>query len=124
MEDPVFIDRYASLCLDVEDLGALYERFCDIVRRGESLPPEISMLKLWATETVKRLSEAMLEAAQGLGGTQGMHDFDGIPIDLLGVYYLARPTTIRVPDIWTATVRLPPAAKARTRPMPLGRLHW
>ena len=94
MEDPVFIDRYASLCLDVEDLGALYERFCEIVRRGESLPPEISMLKLWATETVKRLSEAMLEAAQGLGGTQGMHEFDGIPIDLLGVYYLARPTTI------------------------------
>ena len=94
MNDTGFIDRYATLRLDVEDLGALYERFCDIVRRGEPLPPEVSMLKLWATETVKRISEAMLDAAQSLGGTQGMHEFDGIPIDPLGIYYLARPTTI------------------------------
>lgn len=94
MQDAGFMDRFTQLRLDVEDLGATYERFCDIVRRGGKLPPEVSMLKLWATETVKRISEAMLEAAQGLGGTQGERVFDGVPTDALGVYYIARPTTI------------------------------
>ncbi len=94
MRDACFVDRFTQLRLDVEDLGALYERFCDIVRSGGVLPPEVSMLKLFATETVQRITEAMLEAAQGLGGTRDEQVFDGLPMDILGIYYLARPTTI------------------------------
>lgn len=94
LHDAAFIDRFTRLRLDVEDLGATYARFCEIVKRGGSLPPEVSMLKLWATETVQRITEAMIEAAEDLGGTDGVTEHAGLPVDVLGIYYLARPTTI------------------------------
>ena len=36
-EDTGFVDRYTKLALDVADLGALYGRFIDQVKRGETL---------------------------------------------------------------------------------------
>jgi len=94
MDDAGFVDRYTQLVLDVEDLGATYGRYCDLVRRGEQLGPDVSMLKIWATETLQRITELMVEAAGDAGGTEGMIDFGGEPIDVLTPFYIARPTTI------------------------------
>ena len=66
-DDPVFADRYTRLELDVADLGALYKHFAAIVRRGEALPPAVSALKIWATETYQRISLALMDLAGEYG---------------------------------------------------------
>ena len=82
------------LKLDVDALEASYKSFADQIRRGEVLGADISMLKIFASETFQRQSEFILD----LGGEFGAH-LDGLEtpngtIDLLSPYYHSRPTTI------------------------------
>lgn len=93
-EDPVFTDRYTQLALDVADLGTLYTRFVEQVKRGETLGPDVSMLKLFATETYSRLANLLVEIAGASGGMPGDIDVDGSSIDVLTTFYNARPATI------------------------------
>ncbi|MCM3562816.1 acyl-CoA dehydrogenase family protein [Hydrogenophaga intermedia] len=93
-EDPVFTDRYTQLALDVADLGTLYARFVEQVKRGETLGPDVSMLKLFATETYSRLANLLVEIAGASGGMPGDIDVDGSSIDVLTTFYNARPATI------------------------------
>jgi alkylation response protein AidB-like acyl-CoA dehydrogenase len=67
-DDPVFVDQYARLLLEVEDLSALYASYAEIVKRGESLPPSVSQLKIWATETYRKIGMVISEAGQEYGG--------------------------------------------------------
>ena len=93
--DPVIADRITRLKLDVLDLESTYQRFADIVRRGEALGPDVSLLKIWATETFARLSELMVECAGADGGRTGKLAFGGgAEIDVLSQFYNARPATI------------------------------
>ncbi|MBC7378881.1 MAG: acyl-CoA dehydrogenase family protein [Burkholderiaceae bacterium] len=69
-QDPAFIDRLTQMRLDVQDLQSLYQRFAQKLRQGE-LGPEVSALKVWATETSQRASELLVEAAAGAGMLQG-----------------------------------------------------
>jgi len=66
--DAAFAARFAELQLDVADLSAAYGFFADMVKRGEELPPEVSMLKIWATETYNRICGVLVEAAEEHGG--------------------------------------------------------
>lgn len=93
-DDPRFLDRYAELALDVEDLSAIYARFCDLVRRGETIGPDASMLKILATETLQRINDQIVESANEYGGTQGAIAFAEHEIDILHPFYISRPTTI------------------------------
>ena len=93
-EDPVFTDRYTQLALDVADLGTLYARFVEQVKRGETLGPDVSMLKLFATETYSRLANLLVEIAGASGGMPGDIDLDGSSIDVLTTFYNARPATV------------------------------
>ncbi|MEM7541562.1 MAG: acyl-CoA dehydrogenase [Pseudomonadota bacterium] len=93
-DDASFADRFTKLKLDTLDLESLYVKFADIVRRGEKLGPDVSVLKIWATETFARLSELMVEAAGPLGGTTGKLDFGETQTDVLSQFYNARPATI------------------------------
>ena len=63
LDDPVFAAGYAELQLDLADLRSLYTGFADIVKRGEALPPSVSMLKIWATETYTRIGLRLVETA-------------------------------------------------------------
>lgn len=92
--DPVFVDRYIALRLDTEHLAASYQYFADIVVRGEALGPEVSMLKIVATEIFQRISELIVETAGPLGGHRDAIDIGGMSIDVLAAFYKARPTTI------------------------------
>ncbi len=68
-EDQAFTDSYTVSMLDVVDLQALYAGYADIVKRGESLPPSVSLLKIWATKSVfRRIAMEVVEAAQEQGG--------------------------------------------------------
>ena len=93
-DDPVFTDRYTQLALDVADLSTLYARFVEQVKRGETLGPDVSMLKLFATETYSRLANLLVEIAGASGGVPGDIDVDGSSIDVLTTFYNARPATI------------------------------
>ena len=92
--DAAFVDRYVHFALDVADLESLYKEFADIIRRGAVLGPDVSLLKIWASETFARLSEFLLETAGEAGARVGPVNFPGAAIDVLSPYYNARPTPI------------------------------
>ncbi|MDO9023426.1 acyl-CoA dehydrogenase [Zwartia sp.] len=69
MDDPVFAARYAELLLDVADQVSAYTHYADMVKRGEPLPPSVSLLKIWGTDTYQRICTVMVEAAQEHGAT-------------------------------------------------------
>jgi len=94
LEDAAFADRLTRLKLDVLDLETTYQRFADIVRRGETLGPDVSLLKIWGTETFSRLSELMVEAAGADGATLGRLAYGDSAVDVLSQFYNARPATI------------------------------
>jgi len=93
-DDPGFIDRYTKLKLDTMDLESIYARFAEIVRDGGTLGPDVSLLKVWATETFARLSELMVEAAGDMGVQRGDLDFGAGKANIMSQFYNARPATI------------------------------
>ena len=93
-EDPAFVERYNQLKLDLADLQSLYTRYADKVRRGEALGPDVSMLKIWATETYQRLSELLIEAAGEYGAFEGEVAVGEASVDILAPFYTSRPGTI------------------------------
>ncbi len=94
LDDGAFRDRLVRLKLDVLDLESTYQVFADIVRRGDTLGPDVSLLKIWGTETFARLSELMVEAAAADGATPGALAFGHETVDVLSQFYNARPATI------------------------------
>ncbi len=93
-DDPGFVDKFIQLKLDIEDLAALYGRFVAVVKRGEPLGQDVSMLKIWAMETWQRLSELLMETAQEQGCIAGELDCDGVAVDVLSPFYYSRAATI------------------------------
>lgn len=67
-EDAAFQDQYIVSFLDVLDLQSLYGEFADVVKRGDALPPSVSLLKIWATQTYSRICMESVEAAAEWGG--------------------------------------------------------
>ena len=94
MADPVFRDRYTQITMDVLDAASAYERFAQIMRTGGSFGFEVSMLKIWATETCQRVTELLVEAAGDLGGLSGEVDVEGDPMDILYPFLDCRAFTI------------------------------
>ena len=93
-DDPAFVDKMVRFRLDVLDLESTYQRFADIVRRGETLGPDVSLVKIWATETFSRLTDMMVETAGADGGTLGTVGFGDAGVDVMSQFYNARPATI------------------------------
>ena len=92
-EEPDFQDRYARLRLEFEDLKALYGTFVEKLKRGESLGPDVSMLKIIQTELFQKITDTMLEIA---GENAGLMDpIEGNrDLNIGGLYIQARPATI------------------------------
>jgi len=94
MADAGFVERLTQLQLDLADLGSLYGHFVDKARRGETLGPDVSMLKIWSMETYQRLSELLIEAAGEYGAMEGEAAIGDAVIDVLSPFYNSRPGTI------------------------------
>src|SRR5687768_15888846 len=92
--DAGFVDRFVAIKLDLEDLASLYGRYVEQVKRGESLGPDVSSLKIWAMEVWQRLTEMLVETGAEDGVLEGAHDIQGAEIDFLAPFYYARPGTI------------------------------
>jgi alkylation response protein AidB-like acyl-CoA dehydrogenase len=93
-DDPGFVDRYTTLKMDLNDLGSLYHRYVDKVRRGEALGPDVSMLKVFAMDTYQKLSELLLEAGAEYGAFADEITLGDESIDLMSPFYASRPGTI------------------------------
>jgi alkylation response protein AidB-like acyl-CoA dehydrogenase len=92
-DDAEFRDRYARLRLDLEDMKAFYGVYVAKLRRGETLGPDVSMLKIYQTELFQRITDTMLEIAGENAGLlepiEGNRD-----LNATGLYIQARPATI------------------------------
>ncbi|MCO6418310.1 acyl-CoA dehydrogenase family protein [Siccirubricoccus sp. KC 17139] len=92
-EDAEFQDRYARLRLEFEDLKALFGTFVEKLKRGESLGPDVSMLKVIQTELFQKITDTMLEISGENAGLlepmEGNRD-----LNIGGLYIQARPATI------------------------------
>jgi alkylation response protein AidB-like acyl-CoA dehydrogenase len=93
-DDPDFVERFTRLRLDLTDLTALYRRFAEQVRRGEELGPDVSMLKVFATETFQRITELMVEITAESACLLDPDRADNADIDVLSLSLQARPATI------------------------------
>ena len=94
-DDPVFADRFTGLYMEVEDLIAAYVRFLEVLRRGDQLGPEVSILKLAVTEIFQRVADLVLDAAGEYGATEAVLTLsDGSGFKPVNPYYTARPATI------------------------------
>ncbi len=94
LSEPAFLERFTRLKLDVFDLETLYTRFADMVKRGQTLGPEVSMLKIWATETFAALTELVIEAAGSQGAVVDKASFGNAEVEFMSLFYSARPATI------------------------------
>jgi len=92
-DDAAFQDTYTRLRLEFEDLKALFGVYVDKLKRGESLGPDVSMLKVIQTELFQKINDTMLEVAGENAGLlepmEGNRD-----LNLGGLYIQARPATI------------------------------
>ena len=93
LDDPAFADRYTQLRLDLADHKALFEVFAEKLRSGETLGPDVSLLKIHQSELYQRITDAMLEISgeyagllDPIGGNRELHPS--------GMFIQARPTTI------------------------------
>ena len=82
------------IALDVLDLEALYGQYAAMIKRGEEPGIDISILKIWSTETYVRLSELIVAAAGEAGAVRGPIVFGAAQIDVLSHFYNARPAPI------------------------------
>lgn len=92
-DDPVFRDRYTQLALDLADHNALFETFADRLRRGESLGPDVSLLKIHQSELFQRITDTMMEIAAEHAGLLDPIDGDR-DLDPAGLFLTARAATI------------------------------
>lgn len=93
-DDAAFVDRYTRLRCDVMDLETYYAHFAAQVKRGETLGPDVSMLKVFATETYARLTELLIDAVGTEGAVLGKHPAGEHAVDVLSLFYTSRPATI------------------------------
>ncbi len=93
-KDDRFRDKFTQLRLDVADLTETYARFADILKRGEQLGPDVSILKIFATATYQKITETMVETAAENGALDEAAPYGNETLDVLAHYWLARPATI------------------------------
>jgi alkylation response protein AidB-like acyl-CoA dehydrogenase len=63
IDDAAFRDRLAGASISVVTLGALFSHAVALTNRERSLGAEASILKLWASELLQRLTDLLIEAA-------------------------------------------------------------
>ncbi|PLC53293.1 acyl-CoA dehydrogenase [Pollutimonas nitritireducens] len=92
--NPVFQDKYIQLQLDVEHLSAIYQKYAQIATSGGALGSDVSMLKIWATETYQRIADLLLETAGPTAALLPGDDIGESAGNVLSAYYNARLPTI------------------------------
>ncbi len=93
-DDPAYALLFARLRMNVEDHTACYARFVEIVKRGEPLPPDVSMLKIISTESFQAIADQVIRAAGEVAQLSGMVALGETELDVLGPFFRALPSSI------------------------------
>lgn len=93
-DEPAFVARFAQLELDVADLKATYSQFAEIIKRGGELPPSVSILKIWASETYTAITRFLHESCEEFGGQLGEIKLEGAEVNIVAPMLNATITTI------------------------------
>ena len=94
IHDPVFRTRLLRLQLDVSDLVSLYRSFSEQVRRGETLGPDISILKIFSSETYARIADVIVETAGSAALAEGPTLVGNQQAEIVSTFYNSVPATI------------------------------
>jgi alkylation response protein AidB-like acyl-CoA dehydrogenase len=94
LDDAAFTARFSELELDVADLKSSYRRFADIVKHGGELPPSVSILKIWATETYTAITRLIVQVCEEDGGTMGSFKLGDSTVNVIAPLMTATITTI------------------------------
>jgi hypothetical protein len=92
-DDPVFIDRFAQLVLDTEDLASTYRRTVSSLG-SKGFGFEASFLKIWQTELSQRITELAIEVAGDAGSLLGDATVGDDEIDIMFPFMEQRAPTI------------------------------
>lgn len=94
-EDRGVMDRFAQLQADLQDYRQLYGQMCDHIASDDGEPgPESSILKVYISELLQRITEFNVEIAGEYGGGVGSFDLAGLTVDLHWMLMMARPVSI------------------------------
>jgi len=93
-EDPVFCDKFTALQMDVVHLADAYSGFAELVSAGQPLGQDVSLLKIFSTETFQRIADLAVETAGSAGGVASEALVGDEHVNVLGLWYKARPSTI------------------------------
>ena len=95
MQDARFRDRLTRVEVEVQALELTSLRFLDKMRRtGQPPGADVSMLKIWASETFQRIADLIVETAGPFGALAGDVDFGQESLNPLATFYKARVPTI------------------------------
>lgn len=70
IESPAFQDRLAAATINVMALSAVFSHAVDLINHQRNPGPEMSMVKICATEILQSLNDLLVEAAGGHGPTE------------------------------------------------------
>jgi 3-oxochol-4-en-24-oyl-CoA dehydrogenase len=76
------------------DLQALYNRFAAVVKGGGKLGPDVSLLKIYATETRQRACAFLSEAAEESGVNLEAQQIGGVSLSLVEPMLASIPASI------------------------------
>jgi len=93
-DDEGFLDRFGSLRLDLYDLTTMFEAFVQRVEDGEDVGPEVSLLKIQATELYAHIAEEILSVAGDMGRLRTRIKLPNTVVDPIGIYAASRVPTI------------------------------
>jgi len=94
LADAAFVDRLTQLRLDLVALEASFRRYVGMAEKGQRLGPDVSMLKVWATELFQRITAEMVELGGELSGFKRAVEFEASSVDVMNQYLEATPPTI------------------------------
>lgn len=93
-DDIAILDRFTEHRLDVRDLSLAFRGYIEHLQHGGEVGPDVSFLKIWATETYQRITETMIEVAGERGGFRDDLVVDGDEVDVMSEFMRARTATI------------------------------
>ena len=87
-------DRLAQLTVDLHDYRHLYAEMCDAVADGRQPGADVSLLKVYVSELLQRITEFNYEIAAEYGGIVGDVRIGQLKTDLHWQFMMSRPPTI------------------------------
>lgn len=93
-EDTAVLDQFTQHRLDVRDLTSAFEGYIEHIRNGGEVGPDVSFLKIWATEVNQRITDTMIEVAGDLGGFREDIAVGNAEVDVMSEFLRARTSTI------------------------------